>query len=126
MKRTSDFRTLLLNIFAKTIRVSKPFLPVHMGPMSRDTVPLKGPHATHRTFCISHPRLKTYSYSPQPTPNTPQPTANSSQPTTHSPHPTPHSPQPATHSPHPTPHPHIPHLKISLYFKSLHQLAVKR
>ena len=46
-----DFRTLQLNIFAKTIKFMNLFLPVHMGPRSnllsqkkwsksRDTVPL--------------------------------------------------------------------------------------
>ena len=32
--RTRDFRTLRLNIFAKTKKVAKPFLPVRMWPRS--------------------------------------------------------------------------------------------
>ena len=31
--RTRDFRTLRSNIFAKTKKFAKPFLPVHMGPI---------------------------------------------------------------------------------------------
>ena len=32
--RTRDFRTLRPNIFAKSKKVAKPFLPVHMWPRS--------------------------------------------------------------------------------------------
>ena len=58
--RTCNFRTLRSNIFAKTIKFVKLFLPVHMGPMSNllskengqkfcDTVPLL-PHPIPITY----------------------------------------------------------------------------